>query len=196
MKYTFFFCFIVSLFISDAAFAQPKTDKKLEAAIESLGKTAFIKELKKCKQQIEANVADFKVTKEVDEKDIRKVKRAYAETQEKFDGILNGLKKDLMTKANRDFIIANPDRYTDFTKKSLQETMDDYQSNCQSLIDKATGKAGSTALVALVELLVPSINNLVSYFQDYKKALNTANEAFIEAKLIQKLRLKAWDSLE
>ena len=196
MKTVLLVCFLLGTFINNSALAQPKTDKRLESAIESLEKTAFIKEFKKCKKQIEANVADFKATKDIDEKDIRKVKRAYGETQEAFDNILNGLKKDLMSKANRGFIIASPDRYTDFTKRSLEEAMDEYQSNCQSLMDKATGKAGSVALVALLELLVPSINNLVTYFQDYKKALNTANEAFIETKLIQKLRLKTWDTLE
>ena len=196
MKTVLLVCFLLGTFINNGALAQPKTNKRLEAAIESLEKTAFIKEFKKCKKQIEANVADFKATPDIDEQDIRKVKRAYGETQEAFEDIINGFKKDLISKGNRNFIAANPDRYTDFTKRSLQEANEDYLSNCQSLMDKVTGKSRSALLIAVFDILLPTIKDLVAYFQEYKKAIATDNEAYIEDKLIKKLRLKAWDSIE
>ena len=186
----------IILGLSTQISAQSKKEKKLLQAIEALETTEFIKSYKECKLRVEKVATDFKLQEEfLEADDITRVQLSYQESKEEFDLILDNLKRKLLNKKYRKFMIDNPEEYTELVQLKLEKAMNNYEANCVKLIEEISGTEVVGFGISDIVLLVNIVGDIFGAIKNISKQLDKMNEIYIEEKFISKLRVKDWDEL-
>lgn len=176
--------------------AQSKKEKKLQQAIDALEGTEFVNSYKECKLRVEKVATDFKLQEEFFEaEDVERVKENYTVSKEEFDLILNNMKKRLMDKKYRNFMIEAPEEYTELISLKLEKAMNNYEANCVNLINEISGTEAVGFGISDIVMLVNVVGDIFGAIKNVSKQLDKMNEVYIEDKFISKLRIKSWEEL-
>lgn len=186
----------VALFSFTAAFAQSKREKKMQEAINALMQTQFIQKYKEYKDIVEVTAGSFKPTSSAyDQMEVSRIKFNYETSRAAFDKILLGVKKDLLDKTTREYIVGNPERYTQFVANELEMAMNNYQETVVFKINTLTGQQTVGFGIMEIKLLLDLVFDVVGVVQSIQKELDKMSEAYLDEKFTNVLKIKSWDEL-
>jgi hypothetical protein len=176
--------------------AQSKKEKKMKAAIDAINNTEFIKKYKESKEYIEKSGGEFKaIMGNYESQDVNEVIFGYEGTRKQFNSIIEKIKKDLMDKKTREFMIAQPDRYTDFVSKEVDFAMKTYQQTVVVKINEITGNEQVGMGIMELKLLIDLVFNVVGVIKTIQDELDKMNEAYLEKNFVQPLKVQSWEEL-
>ncbi len=187
---------LAALFSFTAGFAQNKREQKMQAAIDALMTTQFVQKYKEYKDIVEVTASSFKPTAaSYDQMEVERIKFNYETSRASFDKILMGVKKDLLDKTTREYIVGNPDRYTQFVATELEMAMNNYQEMVVFKINTLTGQQTVGFGIMEIKLLLDLVFDVVGVIQSINKELDKMNEAYLDEKFTNVLKIKTWDEL-
>lgn len=185
-----------ALFSFTAAFAQSKREKKMQAAIDALMQTSFVQKYKEYKEIVEVTAGSFKPTANAyDQMEVSRIKFNYETSRAAFDKILLGVKTDLLDKTTREYIVSNPERYTQFVANELEMAMNNYQETVVFKINTLTGQQTVGFGIMEIKLLLDLVFDVVGVVQSIQKELDKMSEAYLDEKFTNVLKIKSWDEL-
>ncbi|MEZ5040130.1 MAG: hypothetical protein R2828_09565 [Saprospiraceae bacterium] len=175
--------------------AQPAAERKAQELIDALNKTEFIQQYQEYKNNIELDVAEFKILQaEMQESDVKRVQLYFNQSRLKFDAILTKLETDLTNRATRKTITQNPQKYTKTLQDDLTVAIDYYHGNCKKLMENLSEK-DSAMDVEMMQGLFDSVLGLVQLLKSTSENANQLSVAYLEQAFIQPLRLKKWEEI-
>jgi hypothetical protein len=176
--------------------AQSKKEKKMKAAIDAINSTEFIKKYKESKEYIEKSGGEFKsIMGNYESQDVNEVIFGYEATRKQFNSIIEKIKKDLMDKKTREFMISQPDRYTDFVSKEVDFAMKNYQQTVVIKINEVTGYEQVGIGIMELKLLLDLVFDVVGVIKTIQDELDKMNEAYLDKNFVQPLRVQTWEEL-
>jgi hypothetical protein len=178
------------------SYAQSKKEKKMKAAIDAVNGTEFIKKYRESKEYIEKSGGEFKaIMGNYESQDVNEVIFGYEGTRKQFNSIIEKIKKDLLDKKTREFMIAQPDRYTDFVSKEVDFAMKTYQQTVVVKINEITGNEEVGIGIMELKLLIDLVFNVVGVIKTIQDELDKMNEAYLDKNFVQPLRVQSWEEL-
>lgn len=179
-----------------ATFAQNKRESKMQAAIDALMTTQFIQKYKEYKEIVETTAGSFKpMAANYDPMEVNRIKFNYETSRAAFDKILLGVKKDLLDKTTREYIKTSPDRYTQFVASELEMAMNNYQESVVHKINMLTGQQTVGFGIMELKLILDLVFDVVGVINSINKELDRMNEAYLDEKFTNVLKIKSWDEL-
>ncbi|MBK6946909.1 MAG: hypothetical protein IPH16_01485 [Haliscomenobacter sp.] len=175
--------------------AQTAAEQKAQELIDALNKTEFVQQYQEYKNNIELDVAEFKLIQaDLQERDVKRVQLYFNQSRLKFDGILTKLETDLTNRTTRKTIVQNPQRYTKTLQDDLAAAVNYYDENCKKLMETLTEKDSAMDMETL-QGLFDSVLGLVQLFKATGENANQLSLAYLEKEFIQPLRLKKWEEI-
>ncbi len=176
--------------------AQTAAERKAQELIDALNKTEFVQQYQEYKNNIELDVAEFKLVQaDLQERDVKRVQLYFNQSRLKFDAILTKLETDLTNRTTRKTIAQNPQRYTKTLQDDLTAAVNYYNENCKKLMENLTEK-DSAMDMETVQGLFDSVLGLVQLFKASGENANQLSAAYLEKEFIQPLRLKKWEEIQ
>jgi len=191
LTFSLLFIFVFSTFV----FGQSNKKKKWDEAILALQQTEFIKNYKAYKDGIEKTVSAFHLQQdEFNQEEVRMLSKAYEESVEDFDSILDKIKRDFVDKRTRDYMSSDPESYGSNLDGLLYNAGRKFDNECALLMDKMMEEdiysfftlMEYTIIIGIVKEVAVMIGNL-------NKKMKKISADYIEDNMLQELRLKKWE---
>lgn len=187
---TYFFVF--SLITS--SFGQSKKQQKWDEAILSLKQTEFIKKYESFKVGIEKTLKEFHLQKvDFNQDEVKIVEKAYEDSVEDFNRILDKIKRDFTDKETRKYLSNNPEQYCSNFDGLLYNAGRSFDNNCTERMEKMMDS--DLAAFGLMEtaMLIGLVKELVGMVGKMNTKMKKVSGEYIEDNMLSELRLKKWD---
>lgn len=168
---------------------------KMDEFIGLLESTSFIKDYKNFRSDTEAKIMELKLETQLDPKAVGKLRIVYKQSQFKFDAIIDQLKRDLANASTRKLIKKSPELFSEKYQNQLDDAKSYCNNNFHQKADILLGKGDAVDPVTM-SLMIDTFVSLFKSFMDKKANDRLFNAAYLDAKLIEPLRFKAWERIE
>jgi hypothetical protein len=176
--------------------AQSKREKKMKAAIDAINGTEFIKKYKESKEYIERTASEYKtISGNYESQDNNEIMFGYEATRKSFNGIIEKIKKDLLDKKTREFMIAQPDRYTDFVSREVDFAMKTYQQTVIVKINEVTGSEQVGIGIMELKLIIDLVFDVVGVIKTIQDELDKMSEDYLNKNFVTPLKIQSWEEL-
>ena len=189
---TWLFSIIMGL-ISTAAWSQSGA----VAALNTLQQTAFFNEFKELKHRSETAVRNFKTIQgRYSEEEVANVASAYNSSADYFNAALLNIKKDLMHKEKRKYLISYPEAYSKQVEADLYRAKEYYANTFQKEVVQLTnGQITGSALIALMPQILKYTQLAIEVIRRVDSEIKKMNEAVLDQHLVEPYRFKRWDEI-
>lgn len=189
---TWLFSIIMGL-ISTAAWSQSGA----VAALNTLQQTAFFNEFKELKDRSETAVRNFKTIQgRYSEEEVANVASAYNSSADYFNAALLNIKKDLMHKEKRKYLISYPEAYSKQVEADLYRAKEYYANTFQKEVVQLTnGQITGSALIALMPQILKYTQLAIEVIRRVDSEIKKMNEAVLDQHLVEPYRFKRWDEI-
>ena len=189
---TWLFSIIMGL-ISTAAWSQSGA----VAALNTLQQTAFFNEFKELKDRSETAVRNFKTIQgRYSEEEVANVASAYNSSADYFNAALLNIKKDLMHKEKRKYLISYPEAYSKQVEADLYRAKEYYANTFQKEVVQLTnGQITGSALIALMPQILKYTQLAIEVIRKVDSEIKKMNEAVLDQHLVEPYRFKRWDEI-
>lgn len=189
---TWLFSIIMGL-ISTAAWSQSGA----VAALNTLQQTAFFNEFKELKDRSETAVRNFKTIQgRYSEEEVANVASAYNSSADYFNAALLNIKKDLMHKEKRKYLISYPEAYSKQVEADLYRAKEYYANTFQKEVVQLTnGQITGSALIALMPQILKYTQLAIEVIRRVDNEIKKMNEAVLDQHLVEPYRFKRWDEI-
>lgn len=189
---TWLFSIIMGL-ISTAAWSQSGA----VAALNTLQQTAFFNEFKELKDRSETAVRNFKTIQgRYSEEEVANVASAYNSSADYFNAALLNIKKDLMHKEKRKYLISYPEAYSKQVEADLYRAKEYYANTFQKEVVQLTnGQITGSALIALMPQILKYTQLAIEVIRRVDSEIKKMNEAVLDQHLVEPYRFKRWNEI-
>ncbi len=193
-KAFYLFC-LFSISLTTPITAQPNT--KLARIIKVIEYSDFTATYLAAKEEMEETIFSFKQQQhQFSEADIAIIKKGYDASKIKFDGILDGLKREFTNRRNRKNIGKNPESALQaILTNDFIAARNYYNDNCKlridALINADTGAFDPLFIITVIGITGETFNIINKIREDKIAGL----EDYFETHYAKNKRLKAWEAI-
>ncbi len=177
--------------------AQSAKERRWQAAIDALEKSDFILKYDEFRSKAETDVAEFKLkSSTLQASETAYIKKNYEAALARFDNLLDDLKRDFTEPDNRRSIATQPDHYSRFLEKDLNEAIHYYNTECLAKMETAVQMNRPIAF-GLMEagMIIALGKELLQLWQSHSEKLNRQSGEYFERVFVNQHRLRRWEEL-
>ena len=167
------------------------------AALNTLQETAFFNEFRELKDRSETAVRNFKTIQgRYSKEEVANVASAYNSSADYFNAALLNIKKDLMHKEKRKYLISYPEAYSKQVEADLYRAKEYYANTFQKeVIQLTNGQITGSALIALMPQILKYTQLAIQVIKRVDDEIKKMNEAVLDQHLVEPYRFKHWDEI-
>jgi len=158
----------------------------------------FFSEYEELRDRAEESVTQFKyIQYKYSEEDVMDVIYAYDASARYYNSVIENIKKDLLNKKKRNYMVQFPEDFAKKTEADLYKAKEFYESTFQKEIIRVTnGEITGMAFLALMPQIIGYAKTAFSIYKKIKKEMAKFNNDLLDKHLIEKYRFKTWEEIE
>ena len=158
----------------------------------------FFSEYEELRNRSEESVRQFKyVQYKYSEEDVTDVIYAYDASARYYNSVLENIKKDLLNKKKRKYMVQFPEDFAKKTEADLYKAKEFYENTFQKEIIRVTdGEITGMAFLAMMPQIIGYAKTAFSIYKKMKKEMKKFNNNLLDKHLIEKYRFKTWEEIE
>jgi hypothetical protein len=190
---------VLSLFLGFGALvsAQPNPTDKVSDALSEFNQTEFMRQFGDLRIKAEAEIGAFVTnSSSYEPQDVARVQVAYDRTAQRFNGLLDKIKKDFLDTKKLKYITQYPESYSRGLELDIRELSDFYSQNLQqTLTDVTSNQQDGSALLLLLIDLVKFSSTAIQHFQRIRQEARRYTDAYLVTHFVKPNRFKTWAEL-
>lgn len=157
----------------------------------------FFWEFDQTRVKAEESVRTFKRLDLVNysEEEVRDLANAYNESIEYFNLVLHNIKRDMLNKEIRQYMVRFPALYSKQVQLDLIQAKEFYAHTYQMKYQELTGEAGAS-LATLIPQLIKYAKAAWELFRKVQDKIRKYHEDFLEQHLIEPYHFRSWEEIE
>jgi len=158
----------------------------------------FFTEYEELRDRAEESAMQFKyIQHKYSEEEVMDVIQAYDASARFYNSILENIKKDLLNKKKRKYMVQFPEDFAKKTEADLYRAKEFYEMTFQKEIIRVTdGEITGMAFLAMMPQIIGYAKSAFSIYKKIKKEMEKFNNELLEKHLIQKYRFKTWEEID
>lgn len=183
-------------FLPPSLKAQPNTDK-VSDALSEFQQTEFMRKYSDLRIKAETEISAFRTnSSQYDPQDVARVQIAYDRTAQRFNGLLDKIKKDFLDTRKLKYITQYPDTYSRGLELDIRELSDFYSQNLQQTLADVTNQQqdGSALLLLLIDLVKFS-SSAIQHFNRIRQESRRYTESYLNQHFVRPNNFKTWAQL-
>ncbi|HKK76698.1 MAG TPA: hypothetical protein VJ953_16595 [Saprospiraceae bacterium] len=190
------FLLILSFFLAPSLIAQGNQNEVSEALAEFM-QTEFMRKFNDLRVQAETEVNAFRANSaQYDPQQVARVRVAYDQTAQRFNGLLNKIKMDFLDRQKLKYITQYPETYSRGLELDIRELSDFYSQNLQqTLADVTNNQQDGSALLILLIDLVKFSSSAIQHFKRIRSEARRYTDSYLNTHFVQPNHFKNWSEI-
>ena len=188
--------FVLSIFLAPSLKAQQNTDK-VSDALSEFNQTEFMRKFSDLRIKAETEISAFRANStQYDPQAVARVQIAYDRTAQRFNGLLDKIKKDFLDSRKLKYITQYPETYSRGLELDIRELSDFYSQNLQQTLADVTNQQqdGSALLLLLIDLVKFS-SSAIQHFNQIRQEARRYTDSYLIQNFVRPNRFKTWAEL-
>jgi hypothetical protein len=156
--------------------------------------TEFMRKFSDLRVQAETEIAAFRASSgQYDPQQVARVRMAYDQTAQRFNGLLNKIKMDFLDRQKLKYITEYPETYSRGLELDIRELSDYYSQNLQqTLADVTNNQQDGSALLILLIDLVKFSSSAIQHFKRIRQEARRYTDSYLNTHFVRPNHFKSW----
>jgi len=158
----------------------------------------FFSEYDELRDRAEKSVQQFKyVQYKYSEDEVSDVMHAYNASANYFNAVILNIKKDLLNKRKRQYMVEFSEDYAKQIEADLYRAREFYENTYQKEVIQVTnGEITGLGFLALLPKIIGYAKTAFSMYKKIKKEMDKFNDDLLNKHLVERYQFKTWDEIE
>lgn len=169
-------------------------NNEISTALSEFMQTEFMRKFSDLRVQAETEIAAFRASSaQYDPQQVARVRTAYDQTAQRFNGLLNKIKMDFLDRQKLKYITEYPETYSRGLELDIRELSDYYSQNLQqTLADVTNNQQDGSALLILLIDLVKFSSSAIQHFKRIRHEARRYTDSYLNTHFVRPNHFKSW----